>query len=158
MPEFLKILRGATPENLGVYGVTVHGIKGASYQICAGEMGRQAEVLEFAAKAGDWETIKENNGILVGNMEALLASLEEFFVDAGEGRDREDKPRAPAPDRELLARMLGACKEYNIAAMEEALRELERYAYESGNDLIIWLRRQLDNFDYEAIQQRLENL
>jgi hypothetical protein len=41
--------------------------------------------------------------------------------------------------------------------MEEALTELEKYSYESGEDLVIWLRQQLDNFDYEAIQERLEN-
>jgi hypothetical protein len=155
MPEFLDTLRNVSPENLSVYAVTVHGIKGSSYQICAGGIGKDAEILEFAAKAGDWETIRKNNGILVGNMETLLAGMREFLTHT---EKEEDKPRAPAPDRELLARLLAACKEYNITVMEEALTELEKYSYESGNDLIIWLRQRLDNFDYELIQERLESL
>jgi hypothetical protein len=40
--------------------------------------------------------------------------------------------------------------------MEAALEELEKYSYESGEDLIGWLRQQLANFDYELIQERLE--
>jgi CheY-like chemotaxis protein len=155
MPEFLDTLRNVLPENLGVYAVTVHGIKGSSYQICADETGKQAEILEFAAKAGDWETVKKNNGILVGNMEALLAGMREFFAPT---EKKEDKPQAPAPDQELLARLLAACKEFNITVMDEALLELEKYSYESGDDLIIWLRQRLDNFDYELIRERLENL
>ncbi|MDR2020814.1 MAG: response regulator [Treponema sp.] len=154
MPEILAALRKVTPETLGAYAIRVHGIKGSSYQICADETGKQAEILEFAAKAGDWETVKTNNGILVENMETLLAGMGEFFAPA---EKKEDKPRAPAPDRELLARLLAACKEYNSAVMDEALLELEKYSYESGEDLIIWLRQRLDNFDYELIQERLEN-
>jgi CheY-like chemotaxis protein len=158
MPEFLTILRDVTPEGLGVYGVTVHGIKGASYQICAGEAGRGAEALEAAAKAGDWETVQKDNGIFVENLEALLAGMREFFAGMGKTESGEDKPRAAAPDRGLFAGMLRACKEYDITAMEEVLLELERYTYESGEELIVWLRRQLDNIDYEAIRERLENL
>jgi CheY-like chemotaxis protein len=158
MPEFLDTLGDVTPESLKPYAVTVHGIKGASYQICAEEVGRQAEALEAAAKAGDWETVNTNNGIFKGNLEALLGGIGELFAGLGKGESGEDKPRVAAPERELLARMLGACKEYNIAAMEEVLQELEKQSYETGEEMIVWLRRRLDNFDYEAIEERLENL
>jgi hypothetical protein len=40
--------------------------------------------------------------------------------------------------------------------MEKILGDLERYTYKSGGDLVPWLRKQLDNFDYGAIQERLE--
>jgi hypothetical protein len=33
---------------------------------------------------------------------------------------------------------------------------LERYRYERGGDLILWLREQAENFDYEAMHKRLE--
>jgi hypothetical protein len=36
------------------------------------------------------------------------------------------------------------------------MEELEGYAYDSGEDLILWLRQRLDNFDYELIRERLE--
>jgi hypothetical protein len=36
--------------------------------------------------------------------------------------------------------------------------ELEQYRYETGEDLIRWLREQAENFDYDAMHKRLENL
>ncbi|MDR1566098.1 MAG: response regulator [Treponema sp.] len=155
MPGFLDTLGNVSPENLGAYAVTFHGIKGASYQICADETGRQAEVLEKAAKAGDWETIKKNNGIFIETMETLLAALREFLIRKEE---KENKPLLPAPDRGLLDRMLDACKEYNITVMEDLLAGLEKYSYESGAELVKWLRRRINDVDYEAIEERLEHL
>jgi hypothetical protein len=42
--------------------------------------------------------------------------------------------------------------------MEDTLAELEEYEYESGGDLVEWLREQMDNLEYEAIQERLEEI
>jgi CheY-like chemotaxis protein len=155
MPGFFDSLRGVSAEDLGAYGVTVHGIKGASYQICAEDAGRQAEALEAAARAGDWGTVERNNGIFIGTMETLVAALREFLTRVEE---KEEKPLLPAPGRELLGKLLEACKEYDVTAMEEQLVELEKYSYESGGELIVWLRQRINDVDYEAIQERLERL
>jgi signal transduction histidine kinase/CheY-like chemotaxis protein len=154
-PELLNVLRAVSPENLGAYAVTVHGIKGSSYQISANEVGKQAEVLEMAAKAGDWEMVKKNNEPFIRAMEALFANMRKFLADT---EVKADKSSVSEPDRGLLAKMLAACKEYNITVMEAALIELEKYSYKSGEDLVVWLRQQLDGLDYEAIRERLENL
>ncbi|MDR0709661.1 MAG: response regulator, partial [Spirochaetaceae bacterium] len=45
-PDFLDILRNVSKETLDNYAITLHGIKGSSYQICAGETGKKAEALE----------------------------------------------------------------------------------------------------------------
>jgi hypothetical protein len=42
--------------------------------------------------------------------------------------------------------------------MEEAVTELESFEYESGGELVVWLREQLDNLEYDAIHERLESL
>jgi hypothetical protein len=42
--------------------------------------------------------------------------------------------------------------------MDEALEKLEMYEYESEGELVVWLREQADNLEYEAIQERLETL
>jgi CheY-like chemotaxis protein len=153
MPGFIEVLRDVQSDNLEIYAITVHGIKGASYQICAGEMGRQAETLEKAAKAGDWEKVKKNNELFIENMETLLGALRDFLTDM---KKKEDKPWIAAPDQELLDKLLAACKEYNITIMENFLTELEKYSYESGNDLVIWLRQRVNDLDYEVIRERLE--
>jgi signal transduction histidine kinase/response regulator of citrate/malate metabolism len=154
-PEMLDTLRDVSPQNLASYRITVHGIKGSSYQICAGGAGRQAEALELAAKEGDWETIKKNNAIFIGTLEKLIANIREFLAHT---EIKEDKPSAAAPDREILAGLLAACKNYDISAMMDIFSEIEKYSYESGEELVILLRRQLDNFDYDAIRETLENL
>jgi RNase P protein component len=39
--------------------------------------------------------------------------------------------------------------------MEEIITKLEEAEYETGGDLVVWLRRQLGNLEYAAIQERL---
>ena len=60
------------------------------------------------------------------------------------------------PDPAVLSELLEACKIYQISLMEEALKKLEEYEYKSGGELIPWLREQMDNLEYETIQERLE--
>jgi CheY-like chemotaxis protein len=64
-----------SPETLDSYTVTVHGIKGASYQICAAEAGKEAELLETAARAKDWNTLEARNENFIKTMEGLLKNL-----------------------------------------------------------------------------------
>jgi hypothetical protein len=66
------------------------------------------------------------------------------------------KPRFPAPDKGLLAQLLEACKHYKASLMEEALTKLEAQDYDSGGDLVAWLRDQMDNLEYDNIRERLE--
>jgi hypothetical protein len=40
--------------------------------------------------------------------------------------------------------------------MESILTELERYEYESGGELIEWMRERIDNLEYRAITERLK--
>jgi hypothetical protein len=38
------------------------------------------------------------------------------------------------------------------------LAELEKYEYESGGELIPWLREQIDNLEYDAVREKLEEI
>jgi signal transduction histidine kinase/CheY-like chemotaxis protein len=81
MPDFLNVLRSVSRETLASYTITVHGIKGASYQICAGEAGKEAELLEAAARAKDWKTVEERNGDFIRTMEKMLENLDRFLAE-----------------------------------------------------------------------------
>jgi CheY-like chemotaxis protein/anti-sigma regulatory factor (Ser/Thr protein kinase) len=155
-PELLERLRSLSRETLGDYAVTVHGIKGASYGICAGEVGARAEELEAAAKAGDYEGVERDNGGFIEKAEALLGRIGELLQKAGGPGDA--KKKAVVPDPALLEKLLEASKRFKSTTMEEILLELESYEYESGGGLVEWLREQMDNLEYEAIQERLEGL
>jgi hypothetical protein len=153
-PSLLEKLRSLAPETLPEYAVTVHGLKGSSYGICADDIGRQAEELEHAAKEGNYERVRGENDAFILKVEAALSGLQELFQScAAEG---PEKKKAGAPDRQTLEKLLEASKRFKPIIMEEFLAELESREYESGGDLVVWLREQLDNLEYDAIRERLE--
>jgi signal transduction histidine kinase/CheY-like chemotaxis protein/HPt (histidine-containing phosphotransfer) domain-containing protein len=155
-PELLEKLRGLSRENLPEYAVTVHGIKGASYGILAAEIGQQAEKLEHAAKAGDYDTVSGENGDFIEKVDALLSKIRELLQSTLE--QGPEKKKAASPDSSLLEKLLDASKRFKPAVMEEVLSEIEQWEYESGGDMVTWLREQLDNLEYDAIRERLEML
>jgi CheY-like chemotaxis protein len=84
IPNFIDSLRGVSRETLDSYIVTIHGIKGSSYQVCAEEVGKEAAFLESAARVKDWKTIETRNGDLVRTMERLLENLGLFLAEMKE--------------------------------------------------------------------------
>jgi signal transduction histidine kinase len=151
-PELLEKLRSLSPETLGEYAVTVHGIKGSSYGICANGIGKQAEELEHAAKAENYEKVAVDNMAFIGRVEKFLVELAARL----DLKKDPEKPPAPAPDRSLLEKILEASRHFKPRVMEESLAELEKYSYESGGDLVFWLRKQVDDLEYDAVRERLE--
>jgi signal transduction histidine kinase/DNA-binding response OmpR family regulator len=153
-PELLEKLRSLSPETLKDYAVTVHGIKGSSYGICADGIGKKAEELEHAAKAGNYEKVAADNDAFIGRVEKFLKELAALLGKNGE--NGPEKPQAPTPDTALLEKILEASIHFKPRVMEESLVELEKYSYESGGELVSWLREQIDNLEYDAVQKRLE--
>jgi CheY-like chemotaxis protein len=79
IPDILGKLRSPSEENLNDYIIFVHGLKGSSYGIHAAEVGKLAEVLEFAAKASDLKTVLEQNDALIAATEQLLKDLSDYL-------------------------------------------------------------------------------
>ncbi|MDR1946734.1 MAG: PAS domain-containing protein [Desulfovibrio sp.] len=155
-PGLLEKLRCPARESLPDYAVAVHGLKGSSRSICADAVAERAEALELAAVAGDFAGVNADNGALVQAVEKLLADIGSMFADTS--GPRAAKPLRPFPDGGVLAKMLDACREFRSGLMEEAMQELERFDYESGADLVAWLRKQVDSLEYGAVADRLEEL
>ncbi|MDR2175683.1 MAG: response regulator [Synergistaceae bacterium] len=161
----LETLSAPSEEDLRKYAVAVHGLKGASYGVKAGAVGEAAEALERAAKAGDWETVRTGNGALLEEAEALLVRMDGILKAAaghasgsaphGAGKKRE---RRAAPDPALLERLLSAARRFKTSEMEELMEELDSCDYESGADIVAWLRDQIENIEYEAVAERLKAL
>jgi len=149
-------LRTVSAETLEEYAVTVHGIKGSSYGIGANAVGKMAEDLESAAKKGQIETVKSDTDAFVKTVESLLFEFR-AMEKAFHSQATSAKKFEPAPDRELLGQLLKYCVRYDVTGMEGVLFELERHEYETQDDLIVWLRKQLDCLEYDNIRVRLEN-
>jgi signal transduction histidine kinase/CheY-like chemotaxis protein len=158
-PVLLERLYFIENENFGEklmeeYIITVHGLKGSTYGICAEAIGKQAEALEHAARDGDMQFIRTNTVLFIEGIEKLLKRLGELLAAVMEQAGA--KPVSPKPDVALLQELAEACKHYKANAMEEILDKLESFQYESDGDLIRWLREQMDNLEYDAIGERLE--
>ena len=145
----LGILKGQLEgEDLKGYAIVVHGIKGASYGVCAEEVGDAAKSLEAAAKAGDLETLENGHGpfaettnTLLDNIGAALRVIDAAVV----------KPCAVSPDAALLLELRDACRNYEMDKADETMAQLEAFEYESNTELVAWLREQINNMAFEKI-------
>ena len=153
-PALLEKMKELSRENLSEYSITVHGLKGSSYGIFANEIGQMAQELEGYAKAGDFLSVEAKNADFIKMTEQTLQELGALLEKAAASKGV--KPKIAMPDTTLLSRLLDAAKRYKSTVMEEILEELEAYSYESGEDLVLWLREQIDNLVYDAICRRLE--
>ena len=80
MPTLLDKIRHFDTCIIDDYRITIHGIKGSSYGICANEIARQAEALEMAAKNGDVETILAKNDGFILHMEKLIGEIAKYVT------------------------------------------------------------------------------
>jgi CheY-like chemotaxis protein len=139
-----------TKETLADYEILVHSLKSTSYTIGVEAIGKMAEELERAVRKGDIAFINAHNGALLDAVENLGVNLADFLEHA-----KKRKPLQAAPDPALLVKVLEASIQYDMGQLDAAMDELERYDYESGSDLIIWLREKIAKSELEKIQERL---
>jgi signal transduction histidine kinase/DNA-binding response OmpR family regulator/HPt (histidine-containing phosphotransfer) domain-containing protein len=152
-PELLAKLKNPLPEKLAEYAVTVHGVKGGSRNIGALALGDRAEVLEKAAKTGDFAYVNEQTPAFINEAEALLAPLSAFIAKIEAARR---KPRREEPDPETLVMLLAACRSFDIDAVDRAMEQINEYEY-GNNELMDWLKEKLSLMDFKNIIERLQN-
>jgi CheY-like chemotaxis protein len=156
-PALLETMKNSlSPENLAEYAIAVHGLKGSSYGILANDVGKQAQELEALAKAGDFSGVQALNDGFIKMVETLMLKLGELLEKDAAAKGAKAKKHEPDPA--LLAQLLGAARRYKAAIMEEILNKIELYDYESGGELVLWLREQMDNLEYDEICEKLEGL
>ncbi|MCL2708745.1 MAG: ATP-binding protein, partial [Defluviitaleaceae bacterium] len=138
--------------NANDYEITVHGIKGASKNICAEVVGEMAEKLEAAAKSKDYGFIngrtkqfKEAALALIGRINGLLASFD---------RDSK-KPAMDAPERSALARLCAACDSFDMNEAYEIMDGINSHKYENDGGLVEWLNANLQSVNFIGIVSRL---
>jgi HPt (histidine-containing phosphotransfer) domain-containing protein len=155
-PAQLLEMAGNLRNSLPDYAIRVHGLKGACNNICAKEAADLAFELEKAAKAGDIDFVRANHGKFEETLAAMLESLRAILAEWNAMAPIQEKEKRQEPDRELLARLKEAAQFFNSTKIDEIFNELEKYRYESGEELVRQLRQQADNFDYEAMLKSLQ--
>ena len=151
--QLIERIRNVSAETLADYAILVHGIKGSSYGIEAREAGKQAEELEFAAKAGNLQFVRQYTPIFIESLERLLTSIRQHCQSTD--AKTEEKASRFAPDETLLQQMKEAAENFKIDTMEEIIDSLERFKYETQAELVIWLREKVKQMEFAAIHERL---
>jgi len=141
-------------ETLTDYIIKVHGIKGTSFDIFADAAANEAKDLEDAGKSGNLEFIKTNHPAFINNTRKLISCIENVLSNLNA---KNDKPINEKPDIKLLFQLIDACNDFDMGKADEIMAELEKYKYESDNDLIIWLRTAVDRMQFEEIAQKLNS-
>jgi CheY-like chemotaxis protein/HPt (histidine-containing phosphotransfer) domain-containing protein len=136
--------------NFPDYIITVHGMKSSSYALYAQEVGRLAEDLETAAKAGDFETVRREHGRFENTLEELLDEISRALTKI-DALSAPVKPFAASPDRALLTGLVEACSAFNMDRVDKIMEKLESFQYESGGEMIRWLREKVDDMEFEEI-------
>jgi CheY-like chemotaxis protein len=148
----LKTVELLSDERIVDYEIAVHGIKGASLDIFAEEVGTLAKKLEEEAKARNMDFLYENNAAFLEAVRKLVAEIKEALAvwDAENPKPKKDKP-----DGEILKKLVVACKNYNMKEADAAIEEIEKYQYTSDDGLALWLRESVDRVDFEEIIEKL---
>jgi signal transduction histidine kinase/CheY-like chemotaxis protein len=139
-------------EELNDYAIIAHGIKSSSRSIGAEDLGLQAETLEHAAKAGDLDFVRKNHAVFIQTVDRLLEGINtEIRRTDGENQ----KPLKTEPEKKILEDLLHACRDFDIDGVDRAMEELESCEYETGTDLVAWLREKTDGMSFKEIAVRL---
>jgi CheY-like chemotaxis protein len=141
-----------TEENITDYKIRVHGIKGASYDIFAEKIGKEAEVLEYAANDVNLSLIRERNPAFLTAAEKLLDNIDAALASVD---DKSSKPKRDKPESELLSKLLTACNVYDMDGADTAMTEIEEYQYTADDGLAAWLRENIDMTNFGQIAERL---
>jgi predicted negative regulator of RcsB-dependent stress response len=113
----------------------------------------KAEALEAAAKAKDAAFIAAGHDAFITLAQKLLDDIGVLLQHI---TAIDSKPTKKAPDDAVLAKLKAACVDFDMDSVDEAMNELEQYTYETDDELITWLREQVDVTGFKAIVERLK--
>ena len=140
---------------LSEYETVVHGVRGSSSAIYANEIADMASALENAARNYDHDYIITNNTAFIDAVRELITAIKNSL---NENQKANLKPVAGNPDPEILDKLRKACEEFDMNGVDEALSDLEAFDYESEGELIIWLRENAEQTNFDEIVERLKSM
>ena len=145
----------ASNEKKEKYIIAVHGLKGSSRGIYADKIGDLAEALENSAREGNIEYVLKHNQNLLETTEELLHRIE---VHIAVKKTKSGKEKKEFPDKGLLRKLYGFLDEYDMDGVDSIMEEIVKFDYESGDDLIIWIRNNIEKMNFTEILDRLSEI
>ncbi len=145
-----KLCECLDKHDLKTYAIEAHGIKGSSLSVFAIKLGDKAGHMENLAKTGEEEAVRSENNAFVKYVKEVLDDIDhglKVFLS------KRTKPKAQEPDNGLLEKLREACGRYDVREVDNIMRLLESFEYKSGSELIIWLREQIDEMNFDEISK-----
>ena len=153
--EGLGRVTHVTEETLPDYSIKAHGLKGISACVGAEGLREKAAALESLAKAGDFEGVLAGHGELLQSVRELVAAVTGWLREYD---GENEKTRLPEPGEAVLVRLKKSCEAFDIGEIDAAMDELERFDYETGGELIAWLKEKIANSDFPEAAAHLARL
>ncbi|MCL2244954.1 MAG: response regulator [Treponema sp.] len=150
--SMLDAIETVYEETLAAYEVKVHGIKGTCREIFALDLAKDAEALEKAAVARDFNYINSNHQTFLKDARELIFGIENMLASLDSG---DAKPRKGRPDSETLLKLREACEVYDLDNADAAMAEIEKYQYDSGDKLVGFLRKKFETMQFGDIVREL---
>jgi hypothetical protein len=113
-----------------------------------------AEALEHASAREDIEYIRAHNPAF---LEAAWALINDIGALLAAYDAETQKPSKNKPDREALAKLLNACRRFDMDDAERAMEELDKYQYDADGSLMDGIREAFDKLDFMRMAQLLQN-
>ena len=157
MRPLLTTLPVYLEEDIELFQIKAHGLKGASRQIGKQEIGDFAEHMEIAAKEGDMRYIREN-------FDYFLQELESVLRQVAEERDaipviKKNKSKVCYSAQELFLELKKGFDSYNLKQIEDVLALLEESELnEVQTKLLPFLQQACDELEYEKGSELLREM
>jgi len=156
-PKQIETLKTAGEDHES-YRLAAHSMKGSSRNIGAEDLGNQAERLEKAAINDDWDYIEAVNADYIKAAEKLIADIHVFLKTVMPNDPEANKPEKNNPEPETLEKILEACENYDITALQQGIEELAKFRYPTFPDLAQWTKEQAKKSNFSVIQKRMATL
>jgi len=154
-PPLIESSKIIKKDNLSEYEIIVHGIRGSSRSLFADGVADMAEALEKAASKGDYDYIIANNLDLTGAAENLITNIKKLIEEVEADNLKQIKEK---PDNETLKRLRQACVNYEMLNVDAALEELEAFDYKTDGELVLWLRTNVEQMNFDEIIEKLSGI
>ena len=111
--------------------------------------------MERAANAGEFEYVDTHNASFVKAARKLISDIDDMLMQI---HADNLKPKREKPDKGTLDKLREACVNYEMNNVDAAISELEAFEYESDGELVIWLRKNAEQTNFDEIAERLSDL
>lgn len=157
MRPLLTMLPVYLEEDIALFQIKAHGLKGASRQIGMQEIGDFAERMEIAAKNGDMAYIRANFDYFLRELEAVLTQV---------AKERDSIPvvkknvsKVCYSVQELFLELKKGFDSYNLKQIEDVLAILEESELnEAQTKLLQLLQQACDELEYEKGSELLREM